>query len=118
MEYHATLPTPPSANHLFATYNGRRIPTRDYKAWREEAGRLVAWPRLTEDARNQIPWTIRIAAFNLSRRRDVDNLIKPIVDLITEQMGLRDNWLEQVTARRSPVERDEACVYVMVEVGQ
>jgi hypothetical protein len=32
MEYHATLPTPPSANHLFATYNGRRIPTRDYKA--------------------------------------------------------------------------------------
>lgn len=123
MEYHATLPTPPSVNNLFRTVQQkdgtiRRVVVREYAAWREEAGRLVAWPRLTEDARNQIPWTIRIAAFNLSRRRDVDNLVKPIVDLITAQTGLRDSWLEEVTALRSSVERDEACVYVTLEVGQ
>jgi Holliday junction resolvase RusA-like endonuclease len=121
MEYHATLPTPPSVNNLFRTVQRkdgtmRRVVVREYAAWREEAGRLVAWPRLTEDARNQIPWTIRIAAFNLSRRRDVDNLVKPIVDLIVEQTGLRDSWLEEVTACRSSVEREGPCVSIHIVV--
>jgi Holliday junction resolvase RusA-like endonuclease len=114
---HATLPMPPSVNHLFATYRGRRIPTREYKAWREEAGRLVAWPRLTEDARNQIPWTATITAFGLSRRRDADNIIKPTLDLITAQTGLRDNWCERVTVERSAVQRDEPCVFVIIEIA-
>src|SRR4051812_3679686 len=28
-----TVSMPPSSNNMFATYNGRRIPSREYKAW-------------------------------------------------------------------------------------
>ena len=38
MRLAVTLPRCPSTNHLFATVKGRRIKTRDYKAWIEEAG--------------------------------------------------------------------------------
>jgi hypothetical protein len=37
-----TLPACPSANNLFATFNGRRIKSREYKAWLDRATPLLA----------------------------------------------------------------------------
>ena len=38
MRLAVTIPKPPSTNNLFATVKGRRIKTRGYKVWIEEAG--------------------------------------------------------------------------------
>lgn len=114
MEFFATLPLPPSANNLFATVGRRRVVARPYADWRQLAGLAYAWPRVSEDRANRIPWTIAITAHGLGRRRDIDNLAKPLIDLIVAHTGLRDNWLEAVTVARSPVDHPDPGVFLHV----
>lgn len=114
------MPTPPSVNHLFATFtdkrgNQRRIKSRDYQAWEEEAGRAQGWRRVTEERLNKLPWRVYIVAFNLPRNRDVDNVIKPTLDLICTMTGLRDSWCEEVTAKRAMLP-EGTDAFVMVSV--
>lgn len=99
------LPTPPSINHAFATVlrgdKALRIKSEAYKAWITEAGYAPGWQRLTEDRHNAIPWRCEIVAYGLAAARDVDNLIKPTLDLICTMTGLRDNApLREVRAQR------------------
>jgi Holliday junction resolvase RusA-like endonuclease len=99
------LPTPPSVNHLFATIPGKngplRVKSEAYKSWQVEAGYAPGWQRLTEDRHNAIPWRCEIVAYGLAAARDVDNLIKPTLDLICTMTGLRDNApLREVRAQR------------------
>lgn len=115
------LPMPPSTNHLFATVRTkqggtRRVATRQYTDWREVAGQLgKPWPRYSEDTRNQIGWTLHLTAWNLSRRRDADNIAKGCVDLIVTHTGLRDNYLDHLVIQRAWDEGDER-VLVRLEV--
>lgn len=109
---------PPSTNQLYRNVPGRgRVVTREYQAWRDLAGRLGApWPWYGDDKSNRQRWEITIAAHALSHRRDLDNLIKPTVDLVARQTGLRDAYCEAVTAFRSALEDGAPRVTVTVEL--
>lgn len=96
------LPCPPSVNNLYRTAGRRRVRTRDYAAWWEEAGRLGGWRRLTEDPRNRLVWEARLQVWLPPRRAarlDVDNLLKATIDLACAMTGLRDtaDCLRQVS---------------------
>jgi crossover junction endodeoxyribonuclease RusA len=75
-----TLPLPPSANAIWRSNRGHVHKSAAYKAWLTEAG----W-----EVRSQHPDKIE-GAYRLSieatrpdkRRRDIDNLIKPVSDLL------------------------------------
>jgi len=99
-----SLPMPPSSNHLFATYNGRRIISREYKAWRTEAGFIIgnAWrsqgsPRFDK----HLSLTIHIG---LNYRGDISNRIKAIEDALGESIPEfpDDRWIDKLEVERTP----------------
>lgn len=73
------LPMPPSLNNLFATFNNRRIPSREYKAWKLEAAQML----LAQRARCAVgPVAITITLQQC--RGDLDNRIKACLDCLVE----------------------------------
>jgi crossover junction endodeoxyribonuclease RusA len=93
------LPLPPSQNNMFI--NGRagkgRFPSPLYKAWRNEAS-IRAY--MQNKACIEGPFAVQINAVRPDRRkRDIDNLIKPLVDLLVSQGFVSDDSeMQQVTA--------------------
>ena len=91
------LPAPPSANALFVVRDGRRRKTETYRRWRIDAGfMLVGAPRHPP----QTPLRVTVDAA-VNRTRDVDNLIKPVIDACQEVGVIPDDrWVDEVVARR------------------
>lgn len=101
-----TVPLPPSANRLWRR-SGRHIhKSSEYQAWLSDAGFLVRL-RINDVATGSPPqcqhgpYKLTLNATRPDkRRRDLDNLIKPIGDLITS-IGLveDDSKCEMISAR-------------------
>jgi Holliday junction resolvase RusA-like endonuclease len=74
------LPPPPSVNNLFRNVPGvGRVKSSEYKAWLALAAPLLA--RLRPPP--AYPCGVNLAVVGgpgLSRRRDIDNLVKPVLD--------------------------------------
>lgn len=77
---HVVLPIPPSVNRCWRNVPGvGRVRTAHYRAWRDAAG----W-ELRAQRPPQIPGdvSISIRAGRPRRRRDLDNIIKPVLDIL------------------------------------
>ena len=74
------LPLPPSVNRLWRSNRGRVHRAAPYVAWLKEAG----WSLLRQRPKRLTGWVrISIAAgLPDRRRRDLDNLLKTILDLL------------------------------------
>lgn len=72
-----TLTYPPSANKLWRAVNGRQIKSAEYRAWLSENARVRRANPLDGPYELQV-----VATAPDKRRRDLDNLIKPIGDII------------------------------------
>ncbi len=90
------LPKPPSANQLFVpnrrASKGRPVfPSKAYVSWQKEADKqlLEQWAKSGESA-IQGEYGIIILA-NVSRRADIDNLAKPILDLLVTNKIVPDD---------------------------
>lgn len=96
-----TLPYPPSTNRLWRRAGKRIHKDAKYTAWLEEAG----WV-----AREQCSWGLSgkyqltiLAARPDRRKRDLDNLIKPVSDLLASVGIIGDDCdCEMVVARWIP----------------
>ena len=106
------LPFPVSTNNLFAG-KSRRFPSRRYRAWREEAGLALA-------AQRPLPFFSEPVEVSLHfgrpdrRRRDLDNLCKAPLDLLTEFGVLADDHL----VHRLSVSWDAGVTGCMIEIEQ
>lgn len=101
----AVLPLPPSVNGLFPG-KARRFPSKEYKAWREEAAgwwdasplaRQGTWP-----LDNTVPvlWTLDLYVFMPTWQGDLDNRFKATIDFLCSRTGLQDNRLTEIHAQR------------------
>lgn len=94
------LPVPPSANALFVRTN-RTVKSLGYKDWQWDAHlRIVKTKGMLLKITKPQPYQVQITA-NVSRRRDLDNLAKPTVDLLAMK-GITpdDRWLDVLELRR------------------
>jgi len=100
------LPVPPSANQLFVIVGRKRVKSKDYVAWIQS---LVSWiPHDTERLeKEKTPYHVRIYA-NISHRRDIDNLAKPVLDaLVRQRIVTDDRWCDCLYVERTAeVEKD------------
>lgn len=106
------LPVPPSANAMYRTsrIGTRRFKTQRYKDWQQEFAALVL--RLLQDpnvspekrpraCREKHPLYILITA-NVDYRRDLDNLVKPILDTMQViEMIPDDRYADIIEIHRS-----------------
>jgi crossover junction endodeoxyribonuclease RusA len=88
----ATLPWPPSVNHYWKSNGTRRYISPQARQWLEEA----LW--LLKQARGGRPTiqgevAVRIVAYPPDhRKRDLDNLLKPILDALTKSGIIEDDY--------------------------
>lgn len=87
-----TLTYPPSANRLWRAVNGRQIKSAEYRAWLLENQQIQSVERrlagLTTVPTIDGAYSMLVVAVAPDkRRRDLDNLLKPVGDLI-QQLGL------------------------------
>lgn len=82
------IPIPPSLNNIFATVRGRRIKTSAYKAWRAEAGYKILAQRPQKHSGDVV---VNIQIGPRIKNADIDNRIKPVLDVLTETRIISDD---------------------------
>lgn len=85
-----SLPYPPTVNSLYANVPGKgRVKTERYKTWVQAAGWniLAARPQPLEG-----PFILEMILYVAdAKRRDVDNTVKPVLDLLVEHRLVEDD---------------------------
>lgn len=89
---HLELPFPPSVNGIWrGGKGGRHFLSPKYKAWKQAAGLLA---RAQSKASIKGPFCVSLTAVRPDkRRRDIDNIIKPAVDLLVACGFVEDDSL-------------------------
>jgi crossover junction endodeoxyribonuclease RusA len=96
------LPFPPSTNNLFVNKKkGGRYRSKGYEAWRAEAGWILKSQR-PEHITGVVNVTIELGKPD-NRRRDLDNLNKPILDLLVDHWVIDDDsMIQKLTTKWAP----------------
>jgi crossover junction endodeoxyribonuclease RusA len=107
-----SLPYPVSVNAMYANAAGRgRVKTERYKTWINAAGWALVAARPVKVAG---PYTLEITLFQSDKRkRDIDNVVKPISDLLVEHQLVEDDSLcTRLVVQRIPSDTQWAEVTV------
>ena len=109
------LPYPPSLNNLFVNnpQTRGRFPSKQYKAWKEEAERAVEHQRPLPQIKGPV-WLKFTFGRPDKRKRDVMNLPKAIEDFIVAQGVIEDDSLVE----KATVQWSEEVVGCQVEVAE
>lgn len=105
-DFRLELPVPPSTNALFTYRSGsrQRIKTDVYRAWITEAGWALKPWAYVGDTKSTIRHARVELDLPLTHQRDIDNSIKPILDLLVRHRLIEDDrWVEELLVRRVPV---------------
>lgn len=110
------LPFPPSVNNLFANGSSGRFTTQQYKDWQTAA----AW-KLLADKPGRVPGPVKITLVYEEKhgRRDLDNLLKAVLDLLVKHnvidgdhrtvlRAISASWSNAVTGVRITIEQAAA----------
>lgn len=98
-----SLPVPPSTNNLFASAPGRgRVKTPHYTRWLTQAGWLI---KLAKQPKIEGAYKLRITVPQKTRA-DLDNMIKPLVDVLVSMGATSDDkHLRSISIRREEAEK-------------
>jgi len=113
-----SLPYPVSVNAMYANAAGKgRVKTERYKTWINAAGWNVRAARPVKVAG---PYTLEITLFQSDRRkRDIDNVVKPISDLLVEHQLVEDDSLcTRLVVQRIPSDTQWAEVTVKAQQAE
>ena len=90
---------PPSTNNAYATVNGRRVPTKQAKTFKE----LVEWSTLAQTNRKPLKGILSVSLTFYSetwftkagepRVIDLGNLEKLLVDSVFKALGMKDHMI-------------------------
>ena len=92
------LPAPPSANAMYIIVNGKRVKSKRYVYWRSSVGYLLL--ARFRQMPHKTPLRVELRAA-VSRRRDIDNLIKPTLDALQACGVIHDDrWVDSIIMSR------------------
>jgi Holliday junction resolvase RusA-like endonuclease len=84
-----TLPFPPSVNNLFINAGRKRVRSPKYRAWADEAGALIVVAQTiyrqagkSIATKGPVRLLYEFQEGQDKRKRDIDNLVKPVNDLL------------------------------------
>lgn len=88
------LPYPPSANRIWRNVAGKTLKSREYRLWLASAMGSIAAAAIKRPSMVKGPFSVSIVADRPDRRRrDLDNLAKPILDALTASAIIEDDHL-------------------------
>lgn len=102
------LRLPPSTNHLFATIGRRRVKTRDYRIWSEEARVDVLAQQVP-----LIPGRIAVDIVVCKFRGDIDNRLKAILDsMVANDIIEDDSHINDLRIRHGEAKENRCTIRV------
>ena len=110
-----SLPFPPTLNHNVRSGYGMRFRTRQYRAFIDN----VYWIWRTEGPRRwdrQRRYAVVIVAYMPDRRkRDLDNIVKPTLDALTNAGAWDDDsQVDSITALRAGVRPEKPGIEIVI----
>ena len=88
------LPYPPSVNHVWRFGKGRAYRSAKYIAWIEEASLLWITQKSKQPKKIAGPFSLELQVNPPDkRRRDLDNVLKPVLDLVQNLTIVSDDSL-------------------------
>lgn len=105
------LPIPPSLNAMFANARGKgRVKTREYRMWIKHAKWDVWLATKGQHKTIEGPFDVEIECDRPNMRRDLDNIIKPLLDiLVSEDVVTDDRYVKRITASWGEKKRVDEC---------
>jgi Holliday junction resolvase RusA-like endonuclease len=96
-----TIPVPPSANNMFINVPKRgRVKSTEYRKWRDAAGWFIQ-----SQPHPKVPGKVNILIEVRRGRGDIDNRVKPVLDLLVLHHLIDDDRnVQSVTARWADVD--------------
>ena len=93
---------PPSTNELYVNAGRRRVKSKKYRTWLDGAALFIRGEASLQGSRiTEGPFAVDIEVYGMSRRRDLDNIVKPILDAIVASGATPDDrYLDHLLVRR------------------
>ena len=85
-----TMPYPPTVNTYYTVARGRKILSRKGRAYKKEAMLCLYEQAVPKDREGPYAISIHIRPPD-KRKRDIDNLIKPLLDSLVEYGAISDD---------------------------
>ncbi len=92
-----TLPYPPSVNHLFSTFRGRRIKSKEGRQYAKNVG-VIALVKGLKPIDG--PVSVRIDAYRKRKAGDLDNCLKSLFDSLKGIAWHDDAQIVHIEAQR------------------
>ncbi len=110
-----TVPLPPTSNHRLIPVGGRQIKSPEYRAWMDQAAWLMRsqLPSKQDPIATNVVVTVGIT-FPDRRKRDIDNVLKPVNDAMVKSGVLADDsYIKGQIVYRDDIDKNNA----KVEIG-
>jgi crossover junction endodeoxyribonuclease RusA len=111
-----TLPFPPSVNNLFINAGRKRVRSPGYRAWADLAGFQINRQK-PQPVTGPVMLRYEFQEGQDNRRRDIDNLVKPVNDLLVEHGVIEGDDNRTVRAIDLRWSRDVVGVRITVEAA-
>ena len=104
-QFRASLPLPPSVNHLYPTgKDGRRYKSKEYRDWIKEAQEkafLQRFSRYPPAGSERYELVMEVLFSSARKKQDASNRIKPIEDFVADWMNYDDSQNAKITVFKS-----------------
>lgn len=107
-----TLPYPPSVNNMYATVHGRRVLSREGRAYKAAAAATALAAGMRPTAREV---AVTVDLYRPRRSGDIDNSLKAVFDSLTGVAWEDDSQVCEVRARRHDTDKRNPRAVVTVE---
>lgn len=106
------IPYPPSANRLWRFYRSRPTKSKEYQIWLEQCSLVIkmTWRKPTITMPVHVDLLVGVPD---QRTRDLDNRIKPCLDLLQRSQVIEDDSLvHSLSARWYSKLKSEVCINI------
>lgn len=109
------LPWPPSVNNYYAVVRGRKILSARGRAYKAQSGNYLMIQKPPKDLTARLE--VAIDAYPPdNRKRDIDNLCKPVLDALQDYGLFRDEQIDDLRIRRLSTDKNGG--YVRVRISE
>jgi Holliday junction resolvase RusA-like endonuclease len=92
-------------------WQGRRFKTRDYLTYEKEVLLKLKKDKMPESK----PYKLYLVAGLSNSNADLDNICKPILDLLQKKYNFNDRDVSEIHMKKNKVEKGKEYVYIQIE---
>jgi crossover junction endodeoxyribonuclease RusA len=107
------LDWPPTVNNFHTVAKGRKVTSAKGRAWKDEQLIQMRMQKIPHQDHGRVAISIQAAPPD-RRRRDLDNLLKPILDVLVEYGAIPDDsHIDELHIRRVSVQKPGVCLVLI-----